>query len=99
MISNERPFRYGGASRRERSGAPTASEDVLKTERIQIEQKVFVLTLRENPRGRFLRVTEEANGRFNSIIIPSTGLDEFADVLRCLVESSGPSGGAEQPEP
>ncbi|MFL6541355.1 MAG: hypothetical protein ACJ8HU_11390 [Chthoniobacterales bacterium] len=41
--------------------------------------------MRENDRGKFLRITEEAHGRRNTIIVPSTGVEDFtaaiADVL------------------
>lgn len=45
---------------------------------LQIERKHFFIEYRENDRGKFVRITEEAHGRRNSIIIPSTGLAEFA---------------------
>jgi len=38
---------------------PTSNEEGLKTERLQIERKAFVFSLKENPRGRFLRITED----------------------------------------
>ena len=61
------------------------SEDTLKTAEVQIERKFFILTLKENPRGRFLRITEDVGGRNNSIIIPSTGLAEFKKLLDEMV--------------
>ena len=79
MISNERPSPYGGGySQRPKKHV---EEESLKTEKIQIERKTFVFTLKENPRGRFLRITEDVNGRRDTIIVPSTGLEEFRDVL------------------
>jgi hypothetical protein len=36
---------------------------------------------RENDRGRFLRITEEAHGRRNTIIVPSTGTSEFTAAI------------------
>lgn len=57
------------------------NEESLRTERIQIERKAFVLALKENPRGRFLRITEDVGGRRDSIIIPATGLDELKRVI------------------
>jgi hypothetical protein len=44
---------------------------------LQIERKHFFIEYRENERGKFVRITEEAHGRRNSIIIPSTGLADF----------------------
>jgi len=54
---------------------------VLKSENIAVERKNFVFDLRENPRGRFLRITEDANGRRDSIVIPAPGLEDFRRVL------------------
>ncbi|MGA3181604.1 MAG: PUR family DNA/RNA-binding protein [Verrucomicrobiota bacterium] len=64
------------------------NEDTLKTEKIQIERKTFIFTLKENPRGRFLRITEDVNGRRDNVIIPSTGLEEFRKVLDEMVRAA-----------
>jgi len=67
---------------------PFVPEDTLRTAEIQVERKFFVLTLKENVRGRFLRITEEVGGKRNTIIIPSTGLEEFQRVLNDLVQAA-----------
>ena len=90
MISNERPSPYG---RSPYGGGgmppkPPVQEDTLRTEKIQIERKTFIFTLKENPRGRFLRITEDVNGRSDNVIIPSTGLAEFKKILDEMVKSS-----------
>jgi hypothetical protein len=41
-----------------------------------------------NPRGRFLRITEEVSGRRNAIIIPMTGIDDFRDALNEIIKFS-----------
>ncbi|MEN9468836.1 MAG: hypothetical protein RL630_569 [Verrucomicrobiota bacterium] len=56
-------------------------EDTISSRELTIERKHFIIELRENERGRFLKITEAAHGRRNSVIIPSTGLDEFEDKL------------------
>ena len=53
---------------------------------VRIERKTFVFTLKENPRGRFLRITEDVGGRRDTIIIPSTGLEEFKKLLDSMVK-------------
>jgi hypothetical protein len=68
---------------------PPVNEDTLKSEKIQIERKTFVFTLKENPRGRFLRITEDVGGRRDTIIIPSTGLEDFKKLLDQMVKASG----------
>lgn len=79
------PHESGHAPGMFRGGAEgrpaAAAEDSLKTERIQIERKTFVLALKENPRGRFLRITEDVGGRRDSIIIPATGLEDLRRVI------------------
>jgi len=66
---------------------PFIQEDTLKSELVQIERKSFMLILKENPRGRFLRISEEVNGKRNAIIIPSTGLAEFKKLLDEMVKA------------
>ena len=77
-------------------GAPKApsNEETLKSEKIQIERKTFLLALKENPRGRFLRITEDVGGRRDTIIIPAPGLEEFKRVLDEMVKAANePSPG------
>ena len=56
-------------------------DTILESRELQIERKHFFIEYRENERGRFLRITEEAHGRRNTVIIPSTGLEEFERAL------------------
>ncbi len=72
---SSRGFTEGGG------GHPPSNEEGLKTERLQIERKAFVFSLKENPRGRFLRITEDVGGRRDSIIIPAPGLEDFKRVI------------------
>src|SRR6266545_4587779 len=88
MISNERSTSgyspFGG-----QGSKPPSNEDTLKTERIQIERKTFVFSLKENPRGRFLRITEDVSGRRDTIIIPAPGLEDFRKLLEAMAKASG----------
>ena len=56
-------------------------DNELFSEQIQIERKLFTFDLKENPRGRFLKVTEDVGGRRDAIIIPATGLHQIRDVV------------------
>ena len=67
---------------------PGSEELTLKTEQLQIERKHFTLALKENPRGRFLRITEDVRGRRDKIIIPAPGLPEFRRVLDDMVKAA-----------
>ncbi len=86
MISNERPSPY--PQRPYSSPKPPVNEDTLKSESIPIERKTFHFTLKENPRGRFLRITEDVGGRRDTIIIPAPGLEEFKKIIDAMVKAS-----------
>ena len=88
MISNERPSPYGPRPYASSAPKPNVVEETLRTDKVQIERKTFVFTLKENPRGRFLRITEDVNGRRDAIIIPATGLEEFKKMLEEMMKTS-----------
>lgn len=72
-------------------------ETVLMSDKIQVERKQFFFDLKENPRGRFLRITEDVGGRRDAIIIPSTGLDQFlASIHRAIEVDRDPDAVAEE---
>ena len=87
MISNDRPSPYGNRSYGQPK--PPVNEETLKSDKVQIERKTFVFTLKENPRGRFLRITEDVGGRRDTIIIPAPGLDDFKKLLDDIVQAAG----------
>ncbi len=64
-------------------------DSVIEAKQLQIERKHFHLELRENDRGKFLRITEEAHGRRNTIIIPSTGVTEFTAAIGQVLATTG----------
>jgi hypothetical protein len=66
-------------------------ENIIESRELQVERKHFFIEFRENDRGRFLRITEEAHGRRNTVIIPSTGLDEFGDLLNEVLDAADAS--------
>jgi len=86
MISNERPSPYGRSPYSQPK--PPVNEDTLHSGEVRIERKTFVFTLKENPRGRFLRITEDVGGRRDTIIIPSTGLEDFKKLLDEMLKVS-----------
>ena len=95
MASNERRSLPGTSG--QAGSQPGDSKDTLRTETIQIERKSFAFSLKENPRGRFLRITEDAGGRRDTIIVPATGLEEFNRVLGEMVTAAAGSAQAHQP--
>lgn len=72
---NEEPSSYDNAYRQ------YARDQVLATRELQVERKFFALEVRENERGRFLRITEENQGRRNTVIVPDSGFADFAKAL------------------
>jgi len=86
MISNDRPSPYGHRSYG--SPKPPSNEETLKSDKVQIERKTFMFSLKENPRGRFLRITEDVGGRRDTIIIPAPGLEDFMRIFEEMVKTS-----------
>jgi hypothetical protein len=72
-----------------KSAASGKMDNIIEARELQIERKHFYVELRENERGKFLRITEEAHGRRNSIIVPSTGADEFTTAISEVLTNNG----------
>ena len=80
------PFRKSAAVK---SAASEKMDDIIEAKELQIERKHFYVEFRENERGKFLRITEEAHGRRNTIIVPSTGVDEFTAAISEVLTNNG----------
>ena len=52
-------------------------EKTLARRELQIERKQLSIEMRENFRGRFLRIVEKCGGKTNVVIIPDTGINDF----------------------
>jgi hypothetical protein len=91
MISNDRSSPYGSSPGG--SPKPPVNEETLKSDKVQIERKTFVFALKENPRGRFLRITEDVGGRRDTIIIPAPGLEDFKKLLDDMVRAAADTPG------
>ena len=77
----------------------SVGETYLLNQSIQVERKHITFDLAENPRGRFLRVTEAVAGRRNAIIIPLSGMEEFRDAVNKVIEFSKPPARPVRPLP
>ena len=64
-------------------------DTIIASKEIQVERKHLVIEYRENSQGRFLRITEEAHGRRNTVIVPSTGLAEFLNSITAVLGQAG----------
>lgn len=67
-------------------------DNELASEKFQVERKVFFLDLRENQRGRFLRITEDVGGRRDAIVIPASGLRTLQEALGRVLEAAPGDG-------
>ncbi len=64
-------------------------DNVLASRELQVERKFFRLEVRENDRGRFLRITEENQGRRNTVILPDSGFADFAKAINEVLSGQG----------
>jgi hypothetical protein len=87
MASGQHQEHHSGRGRLggDPASKPGLQEDTLKSEKLQIERKTFVFALKENPRGRFVRITEDVGGRRDTIIIPASGLRDFQRAFNEMV--------------
>ena len=68
-------------------------------EEIPVERKTFSFSLRQNPRGRFLKITEDVGGRRDTIIMPSTGLPQLRLVIENIIQADQKAGPVVPPLP
>jgi len=89
MISHEHRYPTSSSNGYRNSGVPhpPPPEETLRSEKFQVERKVFILSLKENPRGRFLRITEDVGGRRDHVIIPATGLEDLRKSLDSMIQT------------
>lgn len=66
---------------------PHSPDKVLASEKVVSGRKVFFLDFKENSRGRVLKITEDVNGRRDTIMVPDEALDDFADALERILDT------------
>jgi len=57
------------------------------TRRLVSDRKIFFLDLKENDRGRFIKITEDARGRRDTIMLPIELAQEFMDAIQHCLEA------------
>jgi hypothetical protein len=57
------------------------NDDLLHTEKILADRKTFYLDLKENARGKVVKITEEVSGNRDTIMVPAEVLGDFIDAL------------------
>lgn len=53
------------------------NDEPLHTEKIITDRKIYFIDLKENARGKFVKITEDVRGRRDTILLPCEALDEF----------------------
>ncbi|HEY1052585.1 MAG TPA: DNA-binding protein [Prosthecobacter sp.] len=65
----------------------------LHSEKIVTERKIFFLDLKENDRGKFIKITEDVRGRRDTIILPIDAAQEFMDAMMRTLDAAGEGDG------
>jgi hypothetical protein len=60
--------------------------DPIASEKVVNDRKIFFLDLKENQRGRFLKITEDVGGRRDTVMLPAPAFKDFLEALQRLVE-------------
>ena len=70
------------------------NQEVLHTEKILADRKIFFLDLKENSRGRVVKITEDVGGNRDTIMVPAEILGDFIEALTDIKETAdgGDSG-------
>jgi hypothetical protein len=74
------------------------NQEVLHTEKILADRKIFFLDLKENSRGRVVKITEDVGGNRDTIMVPAEILGDFIEALTDIKETADSGGGGESEE-
>jgi hypothetical protein len=68
-------------------GAQRNRAPALHSEKLVTDRKIFFLDLKENDRGRFIKITEDVKGRRDTIMLPMDVAGDFAAALQRVLEA------------
>ena len=71
-------------------------EKTLARRELKIERKELTIEMRENARGRFLRIVEKCGGKANVVILPDTGINDFYAALDEVIAETNAHTDSEQ---
>ena len=71
--------------------------DLLHTEKILADRKVFFLDLKENARGKVVKITEDVSGNRDTIMVPAEILGDFIGALQDI-QATSEGESEEEPE-
>ena len=60
--------------------------ELLASEKIGVDRKLFYLDLKQNSRGRYLKITEDVGGRRDTIMLPVEAFQDFFAAFVRLIE-------------
>jgi len=60
--------------------------ELLASEKIGVDRKLFYLDLKQNSRGRYLKITEDVGGRRDTIMLPVEAFQDFFQAFVRLIE-------------
>lgn len=63
------------------------SDKSLVSKKVSIEQKTFFFDIKENSKGRYVRITEVSGGR-SAIVIPMEGAEDFRETFADILEQA-----------
>ncbi|PNT51881.2 hypothetical protein POPTR_001G000700v4 [Populus trichocarpa] len=79
----------GSGSGAAAAGGGGGGNDVeLMCKTLQVEHKLFYFDLKENPRGRYLKISEKTSATRSTIIVPFSGISWFLDLINHYVDNS-----------
>lgn len=77
----------GGGGGGSGSGSGVGNDVELLCKTLQVEHKLFYFDLKENPRGRYLKISEKTSATRSTIIVPFNGISWFFDIFNYYVTS------------
>lgn len=77
----------GGGGSGGGGGGGGGSDVELLCKTLQVEHKLFYFDLKENPRGRYLKISEKTSATRSTIIVPFSGISWFLDLFNYYVNS------------
>jgi hypothetical protein len=63
-------------------------DNELLTRRFEIESKLFFLDFKENPNGRYMKITEKSGDKRSFVIVPEGGLESFLNELSEIIKEA-----------
>ena len=65
-----------------------SNNDLLHTEKILAERKTFYMDLKENARGKVVKITEDVSGNRDTIMVPAEILGDFIAALSDIKDTA-----------